>query len=163
LICVSIAFISAAFCLNPDINTETTITRLSTGEALISTLQDKGTPDRATRNEQKRYPGSPWQNDYSECFNSIYTTTCLNRCLFQSLTEARVVVAKWLEEYNSIRPRGSLNGLTPNEFAKQWQNKRWSVAARRLILLDTGLRRYPVDTNASKTHPISGSKTRATR
>lgn len=49
-------------------------------------------------------PGSPWQNAYNESFNSIFRITCLDRWLFCSLTEARVVINQWLEEYNTVRP-----------------------------------------------------------
>ena len=65
-------------------------------------------------------PGSPWQNAYSESFNSIFRTTCLDRWVFSSLTEARVVVNQWLEEYNTIRPHGSLGGMNPEQFLQQW-------------------------------------------
>ena len=65
-------------------------------------------------------PGSPWQNAYSESFNSIFRTTCLDRWVFSSLTEARVVINQWLEEYNTIRPHGSLAGMNPEQFLKQW-------------------------------------------
>ncbi len=37
-------------------------------------------------------PGSPWQNAYNESFNSIFRITCLDRWLFGSMTEARVVI-----------------------------------------------------------------------
>ncbi len=50
-------------------------------------------------------PGSPWQNAYNESFNSIFRITCLDRWLFGSMTEARVVIQQWLEEYNTIRPQ----------------------------------------------------------
>ncbi len=65
-------------------------------------------------------PGSPWQNAYSESFNSIFRTTCLNRWVFSSLTEARVVINQWLEEYNTIRPHGSLGGMNPEQFLQKW-------------------------------------------
>jgi putative transposase len=65
-------------------------------------------------------PGSPWQNAYSESFNSIFRTTCLDRWLFSSLTEARVVINQWLEEYNTVRPHGSLGGMNPEQFLQQW-------------------------------------------
>jgi len=61
-------------------------------------------------------PGCPWQNAYCESFNSIFHTTCLDRCLFCSMTEARVVINQWLEEYNTIRPHGSLGGMNPEPF-----------------------------------------------
>jgi transposase InsO family protein len=64
-------------------------------------------------------PGSPWENAYVESFNSIYRTTCLDRWLFASLTEARVIINQWREEYNTVRPHGSLDGKTPSEFKRQ--------------------------------------------
>ena len=58
----------------------------------------------------------PWQNPYSVSFNSIFRTTCLDRWVFSSLTEARVVINQWLEEYNTIRPIGVLGGIKPEQF-----------------------------------------------
>jgi transposase InsO family protein len=65
-------------------------------------------------------PGSPWQNAYCESFNSIFRTTCLDRCLFASMTEARVIIDCWLDEYNTVRPHGSLGGMTPETFLQRW-------------------------------------------
>ena len=65
-------------------------------------------------------PGSPWQNAFCESFNSIFRTTCLDRWLFGSMTEARVVINQWLEEYNTIRPHGSLGGMNPDQFLQRW-------------------------------------------
>ncbi|MBT6209475.1 MAG: transposase, partial [Woeseia sp.] len=65
-------------------------------------------------------PGSPWQNGYCESFNSIFRMTCLDRWLFSSMTEARVVINQWLEEYNTIRPHGSLSGMNSEQFLQQW-------------------------------------------
>ncbi len=65
-------------------------------------------------------PGSPWQNAYNESFNSIFRITCLDRWLFGSMTEARVVINQWLEEYNIVRPHGSLRGMTPEQFLQCW-------------------------------------------
>ena len=47
-------------------------------------------------------------------------TTCLNRLWFSSLTEARVVINQWLEEYNTVRPHGSLGGMNPEKFLQCW-------------------------------------------
>ena len=65
-------------------------------------------------------PGSPWQNAYCESFNSIFRITCLDRWLFSSMTEARVVINQWLDEYNTIRPHGSLGGMNPQQFLQRW-------------------------------------------
>ena len=65
-------------------------------------------------------PGSPWQNPFNESFNSVLRITCLNRFSFRNLTEARAVINSWLEEYNTIRPHGSLGGSTPIQFLRDW-------------------------------------------
>ena len=36
------------------------------------------------------------------------------------MTEARVVINQWLEEYNTIRPHGSLAGMNPEHFLQRW-------------------------------------------
>jgi transposase InsO family protein len=64
-------------------------------------------------------PGSPWQNAYNESFNGIFRDGCLNRWIFTSVREARQVIAQWLEEYNTVRPHGSLRGKTPAVYAEQ--------------------------------------------
>jgi transposase InsO family protein len=61
-------------------------------------------------------PGSPWQNAYNESFNSIFRMTCLDRWAFESVSEAQAVIRQWLEEYNTIRPHGSLVGRSPAQF-----------------------------------------------
>lgn len=65
-------------------------------------------------------PGSPWQSPYSESFNSPFRTTCLDRWVFSSLTETRVVINQWLDEYSTIQPHGSLGGMNPERFLQQW-------------------------------------------
>jgi transposase InsO family protein len=47
----------------------------------------------------------------------------LNIELFDSLLEARVVTQDWRTIYNTIRPHGSLGGLTPAEFAQICKDK----------------------------------------
>ncbi|ANO50687.1 hypothetical protein BA177_05220 [Woeseia oceani] len=68
-------------------------------------------------------PGSPWQNAYCESFNSIFRSTCLDRWLFGSMTEARVVINQCFEEYNTIRPHGSLGGMNPKQYLQRWNEE----------------------------------------
>lgn len=64
-------------------------------------------------------PGSPWQNAYCESFNGIFRDGCLDRWIFTSVREAKQVIRQWLEEYNTVRPHGSLRGKTPDVYAQQ--------------------------------------------
>lgn len=62
-------------------------------------------------------PGKPNQNAYIESFNGRYREECLNDNQFVALVEAQTVIEAWRKDYNEERPHGSLNGLTPAEFA----------------------------------------------
>jgi len=62
-------------------------------------------------------PGSPWQNGHCESFNGVFRDGCLNRWEFYSVAEARRVTEHWLDEYNTVRPHGAINMMTPRAFA----------------------------------------------
>jgi transposase InsO family protein len=62
-------------------------------------------------------PGSPWENAYIESFHDKLRDECLNRELFGTLHEARVILESWRSEYNELRPHSALNYQTPSEFA----------------------------------------------
>jgi len=64
-------------------------------------------------------PGSPWQNAYSESFNSRFRDEFLNVELFTSLLEAKVLGEEHRYQYNHQRPHSSLGDLTPAEFASR--------------------------------------------
>ena len=53
-------------------------------------------------------PGSPWENGYNESFNGTLRNELLNREIFYSLQDAKVLVEHWRREYNTVRPRSSL-------------------------------------------------------
>jgi len=58
-------------------------------------------------------PGSPWENGYMESFNGKMRDELLNREIFTTLTEARVLIKQWQQEYNHIRPHSSLGYRPP--------------------------------------------------
>ena len=58
-------------------------------------------------------PGSPWENGYIESFNGKLRDELLNREVFNTLTEAKVLIKEWRQEYNHIRPHSSLGYLPP--------------------------------------------------
>jgi transposase InsO family protein len=57
-------------------------------------------------------PGSPWENGYIESFNGKLRDELLNREIFTTLTEAKVLMADWRKEYNQVRPH-SAKGYKP--------------------------------------------------
>jgi putative transposase len=62
-------------------------------------------------------PGSPWENGHIESFHDKLRDECLNRELFGSLLEAKVLIEQWRLEYNQQRPHSSLGYQTPAEYA----------------------------------------------
>jgi putative transposase len=64
-------------------------------------------------------PGKPNQNAYIESFNGRLRDECLNEHWFTSLSHARALIEAWHREYNEERPKRSLGGLTPVQYAKQ--------------------------------------------
>jgi len=64
-------------------------------------------------------PGSPWQNAYSESFNSRFRDEFLNREAFASVLEAKVLGKEHRHRYNQTRPHSSLDYQTPMEFAQR--------------------------------------------
>ena len=66
-------------------------------------------------------PGSPWENGHIESFHDKLRDECLNRELFGSLLEAKVLVEQWRIDYNTNRPHSSLGYQTPQEVADHWQ------------------------------------------
>jgi putative transposase len=62
-------------------------------------------------------PGSPWENGYIESFNGRFRDEVLDREVFYSVKEAKVIVENWRLDYNNHRPHSSLNYMTPAAFA----------------------------------------------
>jgi len=58
-------------------------------------------------------PGSPWENGYIESFNGKLRDELLNREIFTTLWEAKVLIESWRKEYNEIRPHSSLGYRPP--------------------------------------------------
>ena len=66
-------------------------------------------------------PGSPWENGHIESFHDKLRDECLNREVFGTLAEARVIIGQWRREYNEHRPHSSLGYRTPAEAAARCQ------------------------------------------
>lgn len=67
-------------------------------------------------------PGKPNQNAYVESFNGRLRDECLNEHWFVSLSWAKSLIEIWRREYNEQRPKKSLGGLTPAQYAKHLAN-----------------------------------------
>ncbi len=61
-------------------------------------------------------PGAPWQNAYSESFNSRFRDELLDREVFTTLAEAKVLAEDYRRSYNTERPHSSLEYQTPAAF-----------------------------------------------
>ncbi|CAN5507697.1 hypothetical protein BH10PLA1_BH10PLA1_13410 [soil metagenome] len=58
-------------------------------------------------------PGSPWENGYVESFNGKLADELLEREIFYSLNEAKVLIEMWRQHYTTIRPHSSLGCKPP--------------------------------------------------
>ncbi len=68
-------------------------------------------------------PGKPTQNGGMESFNGkLRVDECLNVSCW-NLFDARRKISAWKIEYNFRRPHSSLGYLTPDEFARRWQQQ----------------------------------------
>ena len=63
-------------------------------------------------------PGSPWENGYIEYFNGKLRDELLDREIFDTLLEAKVLTAGWREEYSTVGPHSSLGYRSPAPEAK---------------------------------------------
>ncbi len=58
-------------------------------------------------------PGSPRENGYIDSFNGKLRDELLNREIFTTLIEAKILIEEWRKEYNQVRPHSALNYRPP--------------------------------------------------
>jgi len=58
-------------------------------------------------------PGSPWENGYLESFNGKLRDELLAREVFDTLLEAKVLIARWRRHYTTKRPHSALDYRPP--------------------------------------------------
>ncbi len=58
-------------------------------------------------------PASPWENGYIEFFNGKLRDELLDREIFYTLLEAKVLIERWRQHYNRVRPHSSLGYRPP--------------------------------------------------
>lgn len=67
-------------------------------------------------------PGKPTQSAYIESFNGKFRDECLNENWFESLAQARELIATWRQDYNEVRAHGTIGRIPPAEFAAMHRN-----------------------------------------
>ena len=72
-------------------------------------------------------PGKPTQNAFAESFQGRMRDECLNEHLFFSMNHARVVVAGWVEDFNTVRPHSAIGYMTPAAYAATLNPQRASA------------------------------------
>ena len=73
-------------------------------------------------------PGSPWENGYVESFNGKLRDELLNGEVFYTLKEAQVLIQRWRQWYNRLRPHSAL-GYRPPAPESTWLNSAEHSAA----------------------------------
>lgn len=58
-------------------------------------------------------PGSPWENGYIESFNGKLRDELLDREIFTTLEEAKILIEQRRREYNQVRPHSAKNNRPP--------------------------------------------------
>nr|WP_176497151.1 IS3 family transposase [Sphingomonas sp. HMP6] len=69
-------------------------------------------------------PGKPTQNGFVESFNGRMRDELLNETLFFTVRQARSILARWVDDYNTERPHSSLGYATPAAFAADLEKQR---------------------------------------
>jgi len=82
-------------------------------EAVKAHLQDLDVDTRYIK------PGAPWQNGFVESFNSRLRDELLDRELFTTVLEARVLCEQYRRFYNEGRPHSALDYKTPVAYAAE--------------------------------------------
>ncbi len=58
-------------------------------------------------------PRLPWENGYNDSFNGTLRDELLNGEIVYSLKEAQILIERWRQHYNTIRPHSSLGYKPP--------------------------------------------------
>lgn len=67
-------------------------------------------------------PGKPTDNAYIESLNGNFRDECLNCHWFESLSDARLKVEAWRDNYNKHRAHRAFNNLPPIQFVASIEN-----------------------------------------
>ena len=71
-------------------------------------------------------PGSLRQNGYIERFNGSYCRGVLDAYIFRTIGQVQIT-NNWMEDYNTMRPHDALDGLSPINYRKSFENNELSL------------------------------------
>ena len=111
--------------------------RVDNGSEFYSKAMDRWAYLRGVQLEFIR-PGRPVENAYIESFNSRLRDECLNVHLFFTVEDAQNKLDTWRDDYNHVRPHGSLNDQTPIEVRKAQAELRSPTAPSALPGINEG-------------------------
>jgi transposase InsO family protein len=97
----------------------TAFIRSDKGPAFIAQALRLWCEASGTSNTTYIEPRSPWENVFSVSFNDRFRDGFLNTDLFTTAHGTQTLSNRWRWEYNSLRPRSNLQGVTPLEAARQ--------------------------------------------
>jgi len=58
-------------------------------------------------------PAIPWENGHNESSNGKLRVEMLNGEIFHTIEEAKVLIERWRNHYNTVRPRSALECRPP--------------------------------------------------
>jgi putative transposase len=74
-------------------------------------------------------PGSPWENPFVESFNSRVRDELLSVEVFSCLTEAKVMIEDFRQDYNRCRPHRAHGMMAPATFKASWETTHQAAPA----------------------------------
>ncbi len=69
-------------------------------------------------------PGKPTQNGFVESFNGRMRDELLNETLFFTVRQAHLILARWVDDYNTERPHSSPGYAAPAAFVAELEKQR---------------------------------------
>ena len=98
------------------------------GSEFISKVLDRWAYEHGVTLDFSR-PGKPMDNAMIESFNGSFRDECLNVNWFLSFEDAKEKIEERRLDYNKFRPHSSLGGLTPSQFAEQFESQKSNLLA----------------------------------
>ena len=80
-------------------------------------------------------PGKPMDNGHIESFNGRLREKCLNAQAFSSITEAKMTIETWRQDYNTVRPHSALAGMSPEEYRRATKGENPETRSTNLSLV----------------------------